>query len=326
MNSKRTLIVAAGLAATLFAAGTAAAAEASFPTRTIKIVVPFPPGGSSDTVARLLAAGMSQKLGQTVIVDNRGGAGTIIGTDMVAKSPGDGYTLLWMATPFAINVTLFKSLPYDTFKDFTPVIDGVAIPLVLIVPPDSPYKSVAELIAGAKKVPGKLNYGSSGLGGSPHLATEMFASMAGIKLTHVPYKGSAPAVQDLLAGQTNMVFDTLFLTLPQIKAGKARALAQTGKTRSPLLPDVPTVAEAGLPGYEATSWLSVAAPASTPPEIIKKLNAAAFETLTSPELREVLLKQGATVIADTPQEATARLKVEVERWGKAVRESGATAE
>ena len=326
MTFSRTLIASAGIAAALLAGPASHAVEANFPTRPIKIIVPFPPGGSSDTVARLLGAGMSQKLGQTVIVDNRGGAGTIIGTDMVAKSPGDGYTLLWMATPFAINYTLFKTLPYDTFKDFTPVIDGVAIPLVLIVPPDSPYKTLAELIAGAKKAPGRLNYGTSGLGGSPHLATEMFASMAGIKLTHVPYKGSAPAVQDLLAGQTNMVFDTLFLTLPQIKAGKARALAQTGRTRSPLLPDVPTVAESGLAGYEATSWLSVAAPSSTPPEIIKKLNAAAFETLNSPDLREQLLKQGAVVIADSPAEAAARLKVEVERWGKAVRESGATAE
>ena len=326
MNHKRPFIAAIGIAALLLTSGVAVAADPAFPNRPLKIVVPFPPGGSSDSVARLLGAGMSQKLGQPVLVDNRGGAGTIIGTDLVAKSPADGYTMLWMATPFAINKTLFKSLPYDTFKDYTPLIDCVAIPLVLVVHPGSPYKTVAELFAGAKKTPGKLSYGSSGLGGSPHLATEMFASGAGIKLVHVPYKGSAPAVQDLLAGQTDLVFDTLFLTLPQIKAGKARALAQTGKTRSPLLPDVPTMAEAGLAGYEATSWLSLALPSGTPADVVAKLNSVAHEVLTAPELRASLLQQGAVVIADTPQEAAARLKVEVERWGKAVRESGATAD
>lgn len=320
MNITRRTLAAALLAALPF---TGALAQDAFPSRPVKIVVPFPPGGSSDSVARLLAKGMQEKLGQPIIVDNKGGAGTLIGTEIVAKSPADGYTLLWMTTPFAINESLRTNLPYDTFKDFTPVVTVVAMPLVMIVPPNSPAKSVKDLVEIAKKSPGKLSYGSSGTGGSPHLAMEMFKSAAGVFINHIPYKGSAPAVSDLIAGQTDVVIDTIFLTTPQVKGGKARALAQTGTERSSYLPDVPTMREAGIEGYEATSWLGLAAPGGTPAPVVDKLNAVANEVLKSPAVREQLEKQGLTVIAGTPQDAARFLRTEVERWGKAVKNSGA---
>lgn len=321
--SKRTLLASALLA--LLPVSHLMAADA-YPVKPIKLVVPFPPGGTSDTVARVLMTGMSEKLGQPIIVENRGGGGTIIGTEFVAKSPADGYTMLWMTTPFAINETLYKQLPYSTFKSFTPVIDVVSVPLVMIVNPSSPAKSVADLIAMAKKNPGKLSYGSSGNGGSPHLATEMFKSMAGVNINHIPYKGSAPSVMDLVGGQTDVVIDTLFLTQPQVTAGKARALAQTGATRSKVMPDVPTMREAGLKGYEATSWLSLTVPAGTPADVIQRLNAMANEVLGAPAIRESFAKQGLEILAGTPEDAARHLRAEVVRWGEAVKSSGAKVE
>jgi len=306
------------------AAQSPAALADTYPSRPIKLVVPFPPGGTSDTVARVLAKGMGERLGQSVIVYNQGGGGTIIGTEAVARSAPDGYTLLWMTTPFAINHTLFAKRPYDTFEDFIPVVDVISVPLVLIVPSNSPAKTLQDLIAMAKKAPGKVAYGSSGPGGSPHLATAMFASKAGLQLNHIPYKGSAPAVMDLVAGQTDFVIDTLFLTRPQIEAGKARALAQTGAARSPLLPDVPTMREAGLDDYEASSWLSLAAPAGTPETIVSRLNATANEVLQDDAVRRSLEDQGLVIAGGSPERARTHLRAEVERWGQAVRDSGAT--
>lgn len=299
----------------------AALAQGSGP---IRIIVPFPPGGSSDSVARVLAGGMKDKLGQTVIVENKAGGGTIIGTEYVAKSPADGTTLLWMTTPFAINATLFKQLPYDTAKDFTPVIVATTGPLALIVHPSSPYKTVADLVAAGKK--NKLTFGSSGLGGSPHLTTAMFMSAEGFSAVHVPYKGSAPSVQDLIAGHTNFVFDTVFLTAPFVQAGKARALAQTGKTRAAAMPDVPTMVEAGVPNFVATSWLGLAAPAGTPKEVINKINAAANEVLRRPDVKASLAKQGMEPAGGSPEDAARHLQSEIAWWGKAVKDSGATPE
>jgi tripartite-type tricarboxylate transporter receptor subunit TctC len=321
MKNTFTRRAAVALLAALPLAG--AFAQDAFPSRPIRIVVPFPPGGSSDSVARILANGMKDKLGQAVVIENKPGGGTIIGTEFVAKSPPDGYTLLWMTTPFAINESLYKQLPYGTFKDFVPVIDVVSNPLVMIVHPNSPAKSVADLVALAKKSPGKLSYGSSGNGGSPHLAMEMVKAATGVFINHIPYRGSAPAVNDLIAGQTDVVIDTLFLTVPQVQGGKARAIAQTGPTRSKLLPDVPTMREAGLTGYEATSWLSLAAPAGVPPAVLSKLNAAANEVLQTPAIRDQLTKQGLEVHGGTTEDAARHLRAEVDRWGKAVKSSGA---
>ena len=320
MHRLRLLAGLAGTLATLCALPPALA-QGGFPDKPIRIVVPFPPGGSSDSVARVLAAGMKERLGQPVLVENKAGAGTIIGTEMVAKSPPDGTTLLWMATPFAINATLFKQLPYDTQKDFTPVVVATTGPLALIVHPSSPWRTVADLVAAGKV--GKLTYGSSGNGGSPHLATEMFKNAAGFDAVHVPYKGSAPSVQDLLAGHTSFVFDTVFLTAPFVQSGKARALAQTGRTRAAALPDVPTMVEAGVPNFVATSWLGLAVPAGTPKDVVAKLNAAANEVLSRPDVKASLAKQGMDPAGGTPEEAARHVATEIAWWGKAVRDSGA---
>lgn len=303
---------------------TSAFAQDSFPSRPIKIVVPFPPGGTTDVVARLLAGAVKDRLGQPVLVENKAGGGTIIGTDAVAKSAPDGYTLLWASTPFAVNDTLYRGkLPYDTLKDFTPVIDIVGIPLVLAVPSRSPAKSVQEFVELARRQPGKLSYGSSGNGGGPHLAMEMLKSARGIFVTHVPYRGSAAALNDLMGGQTDAMFDTIFLVTPQAAAGKVRILAQTGAKRSSYLPNTPTMQEAGIAGYEAIAWLKLVAPSETPVTAIQKLNAAFNDALSSPAVRESLTKQGLPLMGGSPQDSAIHLKAEIEKWGKAVKSSGA---
>jgi len=324
MNFKH--LITACASALLLAATGAAPAAAAYPERPIKLVVPFPPGGTSDSLARVLAKGMSEKLGQPIIVDNRGGGGTVIGTEAVLRAPADGYTLMWATTPLAINDSLLPKLPYDTLKDVVPVVTVAQVPLVLIVPADSPLRTLADLIAKAKAQPGTLTYGSSGNGGSPHLATAMLSSMAEIDLVHIPYKGSAPSVLGLIAGQTDLAFDTLFLTLPQVQSGKARALAQSSDTRSPLLPDVPTVAEAGLKGYKATSWFMLAVRTGTPAEIVERLNKVANEVLADPDLRKDLARQGLQVAGGSIEEAGQHLRGEIEKWGKIVRASGAQAQ
>ncbi|MDF3883023.1 tripartite tricarboxylate transporter substrate binding protein [Cupriavidus basilensis] len=306
-----------------FIAG-ASNASSEFPTKPIRVIVPFPAGGTTDQVARIVAGKMREQLGQPLIVDNKGGAGTVIGTQDVAHSPPDGYTLLWTATPLAINASLVKKLPFDTLRDLTMVGNVAAVPLVLIVPPSSPYKTVQSLIQAARDKPNSLSYGSSGVGGSAHLATAMFLSDAGIRMNHVPYKGSAPAVSDLIGGHVDVVFDTLFLTRPYIQAGKARALAQTGSARSPLLPDVPTLQEAGYKNLVVESWHVVAAPAATPPAVVQKLNAALVVALRTQEVKDALVKQGLDIRANTPAEANRYFKSEVDRWAKAVSASGAS--
>lgn len=234
--------------------------------------------------------------------------------------------MLWMATPFYINATLVKKLPYDTLKDLTPVVDIVSGPLALVVNPNSPWKTLGDLVNAAKQAPGKLSYGSSGSGGSPHIATEMLAVAAGAKFTHVPYRGSAPAMNDLLAGQTQFQLDTITLLKPHIDAGKLRALAITGKKRDASLPNVPTIAESGYAGFEALSSMSLAVPSSTPADVVKKLNAAAMHALADKETRESLNSRGWDIIGNSADEAKERLASEIERWGKAVRASGASVE
>ena len=302
---------------------TAASAQ-TYPTKPIRLVVPFPPGGATDILARDVAQKLTEAWGQQVIVDNRPGAGGNIGSELVAKSAPDGYTLeMGTVGTHAINASLYAKMPYDHVKDFVPVILVAGVPNVLVVNPAVPANSVAELIAYAKANPGKLNFASSGNGTSIHLSGELFKFMAGVQMTHVPYKGSAPALQDLIGGQVQLMFDNLPPSLPQIKAGKLRALAVTSLTRAPALPDVPTMAEAGLPGYEASSWFGVLAPAGTPLAIVTKLNAEIAKWLATPEAKEKLSKQGANAAGGTPEDFAKHIAAETAKWAKVVKDSGA---
>lgn len=306
---------------TLFSATACLADTGDYPNRPIKLVVPFPPGGSSDNAARIVANGLAQKLGKPVIVENRGGAGTVPGTQSVASSEPDGYTLLLASTPLAINQTLYSRFPV-AFRDIVPVSVVASIPLVMIVHPSSKANTVSELIQLAKNRNGELTYGSSGNGGSPQLSMEMFQRATGTKFVHVPYKGSAPAVLDLVAGQTDVVVDTVFTTKPQVEAGKARALAQLGAIRSKLLPNVPTLQEQGLAGFDVSSWFLLAAPGKTPPAILDKLNVAVSEMLASKAVQETLDKQGFDPIGGSREDAEKFLRQQIERFGAAVKSAG----
>jgi tripartite-type tricarboxylate transporter receptor subunit TctC len=302
----------------------AGAQAGAFPNKPMRIVVPFPAGGTTDILARAVAQQLTQAWGQQVIVDNRPGAGGNIGSELVAKSAPDGYTLL-MGTvgTHAINPSLYAKMPYDHVRDFAPVILVAGVPNVLVVHPSVPANNVAELIAWGKANPGKLNFASSGSGTSIHLAGELFRVQTGIQMTHVPYKGSAPAIQDLLGGQVQLMFDNLPSALPQIKAGKLRALGVTSATRAAALPDVPTIAESGLPGFEASSWFGLLAPAGTPRDVVVKLDAEVAKWLASQDARDKLLAQGAIAAGGTPEDFSAHIAAETAKWAKVVKESGA---
>jgi len=296
----------------------------AYPAKPIRLVVPFPAGGTTDILARAVGQKLTEAWGQPVVVDNRPGAGGNIGSELVAKAAPDGYTLL-MGTvgTHAINASLYAKMPYDHIKDFAPVILVAGVPNVLVVNPAVPVNSVQELIAYAKANPGRLNFASSGSGTSIHLSGELFKVMAGVQMTHIPYKGSSPALQDLIGGQVQLMFDNLPSALPQIKGGKLRALAVTSATRAAALPDVPTVAEAGLPGFEASSWFGVLAPAGTPVAIIARLNAEIAKWLASPEAREKLAGQGANAAGGSPEDFAKHIAAETAKWQKVVKESGA---
>src|SRR6202165_3005746 len=308
----------------LFACIATLAFAQSYPSRPIRLVVPFPAGGTTDILAREAAQKLTEALGQAVVVDNRPGAAGNIGSDLVAKSAPDGYTLL-MGTvgTHAINPSLYSKMPYDHVKDFAPVVLVAGVPNVLVVNPPLPVNSVADLIKLAKDKPGQINFASSGSGTSIHLSGELFKTMAGVDMTHVPYKGSAPAITDLMGGQVQVMFDNLPSSLQQIKAGKLRAIAVTSAKRAPALPDVPTVAESGLPGFEATSWFGVVAPAGTAPAIIARINADVNQWLQSPDVKEKLLAQGAVAAGGTPEQFAAHIRAETEKWAKVVKASGA---
>ena len=297
---------------------------ASYPIKPIKIVVPFPPGGATDIMARAIGFELQKALGQSVIIENKPGAGGNSGADLVAKSPADGYTLV-MGTvgTHAINMSLYAKMPYDAVKDFEPVVLVAGVPNLLVVHPAVNAKTVSELTALAKAQPGKLNVASSGNGTSIHLSAELYKQMAGVDILHVPYKGSSPAVADLLGGQVQMMFDNMPVSLPHVKAGKLRALAVTSMKRSPALPDVPTMDEEGLKGFDATSWFGLLAPAGTPKDIVAKLNAASVKALASPEMRERLAAQGADPVGNSPEQFAAFIKSEIDKWAKIVKASGA---
>jgi len=323
MNPFRSLALVACSAFALLGAPSALA-QAPFPTKPVRLVVPFPAGGTTDILARAAAQKLSETLGQQVIVDNRPGAGGNIGAELVAKAPADGYTLL-MGTvgTHAINPSLYAKMPYDHVKDFAPVILVAGVPNVLVVNPDLPFKTVADVVAYAKANPGKLNFASSGSGTSIHLSGELFKVIAGVQMTHVPYKGSAPALTDLIGGQVQLMFDNLPSALPQIKGGKLRAVAVTSTTRAAALPDVPTVAESGLPGFESSSWFGILAPAGTPKDIIAKINTDVQKWLSTPEAKEKLLGQGAIAAGGSPDEFAKHIQAETAKWAKVVKESGA---
>jgi len=308
----------------LGAALAAGALAQGYPAKPVKVVVPYPPGGPTDIVARVVSQKLSEQTGQQFVVENRAGAGGNIGAEAVARAGADGYTLLVATTAHAINPSLFKQLGYDLQKDFAPVSQLTGGPLVIVANPSLPAKNVKELIALAKSKPGRLNYASSGNGQSTHLSAELFSSMAGIKMNHVPYKGSAPALTDVIGGQADLMFDTMLSAMPQVKTGKLRALAVTSAARSPAAPELPTVAESGLPGYEAIAWNGLLAPAGTPKDVVAKLNAEVKKALEVPEVKERFAAQGFGAAWSPPEQYAAFIQSELAKWAKVVKASGAT--
>jgi len=292
-----------------------------YPSRPLRLIVPFAPGGGNDTVARAVATQLSSALGQPVVVDNRAGAGGVIGADMAAKAAPDGYTLfLGGVGSLAVNPHIVPKITYDALKDFAPVVLLASAPSVVAVNLKTPYKSLPEMTAFAKANPGRINFASNGNGSSAHIATALYETMAGVDLTHVPDKGLAPAMSDLLAGQVDIMFSSVVAITPQIKAGKLRALAVTSTKRSALLPDVPTLAELGLAGYEAGSWYGLLVPAGTPAEIIRRLNTESVKALRGGNVRESLSSEGAEVIGGTPEEFARHIRAEHARVGKMIKD------
>jgi tripartite-type tricarboxylate transporter receptor subunit TctC len=295
-----------------------------YPSRPVRMVVPYAAGGGVDIVARAVGQELAKRLGQPVLVENRTGAGSNIGSDFVAKATPDGYTLLMASPANAINMSLYRKMPYDTQRDLAPVALVGAVPSVLVVNPSLPAKSVAELVALAKAKPGGLNYGSGGSGTSEHLSAEMFKSLAGVEIVHVPYKGGANAMTDVISGQLSLMFTNMLGAMPHLRSGKLKALGVAGAQRAAQLPDVPTFAEAGYKDFEVSVWWGVMAPAGTPAPVLAQLNREIVASLGAPELRERLDAMGARILGGTPEEFRAFIAREIERWARAVKASGAT--
>ncbi len=312
--------------ASVIAPSTSTAATVAYPNKAIRLVAPFPPGGTPDIQARMLGEKLSQRLAQPVVIDNRGGGGGIVGMEIVARAPADGYTLVsatvgaWAVTPH------FSKLPYDTQKDFAPIIQIATTPGVLVVHPSVAAKTVKDLIALARQKPGALNYASGGLGGYSHVSAELFNSLTKVRMTGVQYKGAAPAMTEIIGGHTQVMFNTVITTLPHVKSGKLRALATTGAMRLPSMPELPTVAEAGVPGYENSSWTALGAPARTPRAIIERLNREFAAILQLPEIQEKHTTVGAIITGGTPEQFRDYLKVEIAKFGKLVKEAGLKSE
>jgi len=312
----------AGVVMPLALACTVAGAQTAYPAKPIRLMVGYPPGGATDIAARIVAQKLGERLGQPVVVDNLPGAGGIIASDKVAKAAPDGYTLVLANTAHGINPSLYKELPYDAVTSFAPVIKLADLTLVLVVNPALPVRSVGELVALAKARPGELHYASSGVGQSLHLAGEMFKSMAGVDIVHVPYKGSAPARTDLLAGQVEMMFESAIGVVPFVQGGRLRALGVSGARRSPALPEVPTLSEAGVPGFEASGWLGILAPAGTPVAIVRRLNAEVSAVLALSDVNAQLAGSGAEVATGSPEQFASFIADEIAKWAKIVRATG----
>jgi len=299
-----------------------AAAQNNYPTRTVRLIVPSSPGGGTDISARILAPQLTQFLGQQVIVENRPGAGTMIGGEAVARAAPDGYTLLMGISTLAINPAMYKKVPYDALKDLAPISQAVALSNVLVIHPSLPPRNLKEFIAFAKARPGDLNFASAGKGTSPHLSMELFLVLAKLKMLHVPYKGSGPGVTDLIAGHVPVMMPNMLSAQPHIKSGRLRALGVTGGKRAPGADDIPTIAEAGVPGYEAVQWYGVLAPAGTPAEIIGKLHAGVVRAVQSPEVRKRLMNDGAEPVGSSPAEFGAYIRAETEKWARVIKAAG----
>ncbi|OGA45419.1 MAG: hypothetical protein A3G24_23085 [Betaproteobacteria bacterium RIFCSPLOWO2_12_FULL_62_13] len=312
----------AAFAATLAAAPPGEAAEQAFPNKPVRLLVTYAPGGASDIVSRLIASKLTESLRQQVIVDNRPGASGIIASDLLAKSPADGYTIIHVNIAHGANPYLNVKLPYDTTKDFSSVTLLALLPMILITHPSLPVKSAGDLIALIKAKPGGLNYASAGSGSANHLAMELFMHATGLDVTHVPYKGGGPAITDLLGGQIPMMFITIPPALPHAKAGKVRVLAVSSAKRSPALPNVPTVAESGVPGFDFNEWQAILAPRGTPRDVIARLNGEINKALTQPDVKERMATLGAETVGGTPGQLTAHIAAEIARWGAVIKKSG----
>jgi tripartite-type tricarboxylate transporter receptor subunit TctC len=301
--------------------GRAALAQA-WPNRFVRIIVPFVPAGATDLIARTVGNRLAEVWGHQVVIENRAGAGANIGAQVAAQSDPDGYTLYITSVPHAVNRFLYPSLSYDPIADFAPVTLICMQPNIMVVPNASPAKSVTEFVAYAKANPGKISYGSGGIGTSVHLSGELFKRMTGIEMTHVPYRGSAPALQDVIAGRLDLIFDNVTPALPHVRAGSARGLAVTTAKRVPAVPDLPTIAEAGVPGFDVSSWFAFFLPAKTPPPIVAKMHADIVAALAYPPVKERLEPLGAALVGSTPEELARHIKSEMDKWGPVIREAG----
>jgi tripartite-type tricarboxylate transporter receptor subunit TctC len=302
----------------------AALAQSAYPAKPVRLIVPFPPGGAVDYYARTVQNRLAETLGQTIVIENRAGAGGMIGAELVAKSPPDGYTLLiGNIAALAMNVGLYAKMPYDPVKDLTPVMRTVAVDYVMVVHPSVPARTVAEFVNYAKANPGKLSYGSAGAGSAPHLSTELFKQRAGIDLVHIPFKGGGPMVTDLLGGQIQMVIADQANLMPHVKAGKLRALAVGTLVRSPVYPDLPTIAESGYPGFEARAWQGIAGPAGLPPDIVRQLQSSIAKVMAMPDVRARLVEGGLDPIVSSPEEFGEFIRAEIAKWSKVAKDVGA---
>ena len=311
------------LLAVALVVGSGAVPAADYPVKAVRIVVPFAAGGSTDLLARNVAQRLSEAWKQPVIVDNRAGGGGIIGADHAAKSPPDGYTLLLgTVTTHGVAPTLYPKLPFDAIRDFAAVVELASIPQLLSVHPSIPVRSFKEFLALARAKPDALNFGTGGQGSASHMAAELLMAMAKIRMVHVPYKGTGPAMSELLGGHLSLMFDVVMTSLPHARAGRLRSVGISSLKRSEVIPDVPTLHESGMPGFEALVWFGLFAPAGTPPDVVRRINDETVRALRQPKMREILIAQGIDVVAGTPQEFTARVKDEVGKWGKVIRDAG----
>lgn len=311
------LAVALGIAACV-----PALAQAPYPVKPVRVVVPSSAGGGTDIIARIIAPRLSERLGQQVVIDNRPGAGTMIGNEHVARAPADGYTILMGLSTLATNPIMYRKVAYNAATDFAPISLVFSAPNVLVVHPSLPVKTVKDLIAFAKARPGQVNYASAGLGTNPHLCMELFLSMAGLKMTHIPYKGSAPAMIDLISGQVVAMTATMLTGMPHIRTGRLRALGVTGPVRNAALPEVPTISEAGVPGYEAGQWYGALAPANTPREIVARLNRDLLAVLQTAEVRERFAADGGEAVGNSPDEFARFIRNELDKWARVAKTAG----